>query len=347
MRDLRYHWVRGVAAAFGAVVLAGIWTLGCAGGSASPLGIFGAPFPNTGANGVPTTPGNTGNIPGGGGFGGNDRTNVDPCSETQSRKFIRISLRNGNPDDFVHYFLVLVAFVSSDMYPAGAVCPDDIELYTSFGYIEVAEGAQTEFGTYCIRGPALYYFHRAGQFRQTGGVGGSAFASAIPPAQGQQPTYDSFFSSAAPQVPVPNQILFYNPGTGEGAALKISRNGTAPCAVQFIGADDCTQDAFYYVDEADLLAGSTALGVGSGRRVPSEIQGTGCQCIGVDDAFAALAPSRVTANSARCNEFLRGGRVEYVFLREDTNPPFPQAVWRVSDASGALVHDFDERANLP
>ena len=151
-------------------------------------------------------------------------------------------------------------------------------------------------------------------------------------------------------VPIPDRIYFHNPGTGEGAALKISLSSTAPCADgggDLIVDTNCDQDAFYYVDESDLISGSVFLGAGSGRRVSSEVQGTGCECTGFQNAFQQLAPSGTAASNANCNEFLRGGVIEYAFVREDTNPAFPQLVWRVIDQSGAVVHEFDNRAGIP
>lgn len=321
---------------------------GCGAGSTSgPLSIFGNPI-NQATQQQPGTGG-----PGGVGTGGdptgsgNDRTNVDPCTESQSRKLVRISLRNTDPDDFIHYFLVLVAFVNSDAYPAGAVCPDDIDLYTQNGYTEIPDGTSQNFGNFCFVGPALIYFHESGRFRSSGGVGGSTLASAIAPAQGSQATFDTFFTAAGAQLPVPDLIIFHNPGTGEGANLKISRSSNAPCdLLQLAGERPCQQDSFYYVDEFDLMAGSTQLGTGSGRRVPSEMQDTSCQCRGFEEPWHSLAPSRVTANGAFCSEFLRGGRIEYAFLRNDTNPPFPQLVWRVTDSAGSIVHDFDSRSGV-
>lgn len=319
---------------------------GCGGGSAQFFENFGTPYRNTTVGGTGGSgPGNTGT--GSGGLGGTGGI-IDPCDEAQLRKFVRISMRNASPDDFIHYFFVLVAFVQSDTFPDGTVCPDDIPLYTSFGYVEIPEGQQQEFGSYCFPGPALVYFHRAGQFRSAGGA--NQLASAIAPAQGSQATYDNFFNSAGAIVPVPSAIIFHNPGTGEGAALKISRNVANPCAAIVGGGTGpglCQQDAFYYVDEEDRLVGSTALGTGSGRRVPSEIQGTACECLGFDTGVQQLAPSNRTAANARCNEFLRGGRIDYVFIRNDTNPPIPQLVWRVTDASGGIAHNFDSRAQVP
>jgi hypothetical protein len=332
-------------------VLAALPAAGCS-DSAEALRLLGLqPFRtfSDGTTAPPSTP--TGGA--GGFFSGASRENIDPCTERQDRKFVRISMRNLARDDFVHYFLVMIAFVNSDTYPNGAVCADDIDLYTSFGYEEVAEGVDREFGNYCVSGPALIYFHENGQF-QSAGTGGSSLASAIGPAQGTSATFDNFFTSAGFLAPVPNSILFYNPGFGEGAALKISRNNLQPCDVVVgLSADsDCRQDAFYYVDESDRLSGSSALGTSSGRRVPNEIQGTGCETGGFDDiigtsASQVLAPSGATASNARDNEFLRGGRIEYAFLREDVNPPFPQLVWRVSDASGSVAQDFDPRADVP
>lgn len=325
--------------------------IGCGGGG-SFLYFDGSPYPYTPSGQTqgtgPTTTGTTsgGNITGeSGGF-------IDPCSETQQNKFIRISMRNASPD-YVHYFLILVAYVDTDER-RGAVCPDDISLYTSNGYVSVPDGRAVELGNFCIVGPAVYYYHENGQFRGASGVGTSSLASAIAPAQGSSATYDAFFNSAGASLPVPEIILFHNPGTGEGAALKISENETSPCSATTVTtADpDCQQDAFYYVDEDDRLVGSTALGFGSGRRVPDEIQGTGCNC-GLSNApYAELAlqelsASDVNGSSAYCSTFLRGGRIEFVFLREDTDPPFPQLVWRVTDSAGTRAHDFDARAGIP
>lgn len=343
--------VRGVGLALiGAAVFAGlIGAGGCASGG-SGFEFLGSPFltlgPRTAAGGDGTLgPSRGGGTAGGsGGLGTGSRTFVDPCTLPQSRKIVRISLRNQS-EDFVHYFLVLVARINSGNNEGdGGVCPDDIDFYTSFGYTEVPDGDFQEFGSVCIEGPSLVYFHRGGQFRAGGGVN---LASAISPAQGSNPTFDPFFSSGGVQVPVPDQIIFHNPGSGEGAQLKISENILSPCSLITTAGDPlCQQDAFYYVDESDLITGTTQLGIGSGRRAASEIQGTGCQCLGLNDISQALAPANVTANTARCNEFLRGGTIQYVFVREDQTPAFPQLVWRVTDATGALVQDFDERANI-
>ncbi len=346
------HWPlgnlrRSVACFALAAMLSSFWSAGCASGS-SLLASLNSPFTYVGRSDGDTDSGDSGddsNL-----FDGDGGGSADPCSEPLNRKFVRISMRSMAPSDYIHYFLVLIAYVNGEQYPDGAVCPDDIDLYTAFGYFEIPEGTEREFGNYCIVGPALLYFHESGQFQRAGGVGGAQLASAIAPAQGTSPTYDDFFSSAGAQVPVPDLIIFHNPGTGDGAQLKISWSDPNPCALETIGfADsDCDQDAFYYVDDFDMLSsGSTVLGFGSARRVPSEIQGTGCECLGFDEPAQQLAPSRVTAANAQCNEFFRGGRIDYVFLREDTNPPFPQLVWKVTDAAGALAHDFDPRADMP
>jgi hypothetical protein len=321
-----------------------LWPAGCGGTGAFQY--IGSPFGTSGGSNGTSGPSTTGRS-GGSSFGGADRTPLDPCAETQSRKFIRISMRNLVPDDYIHYFLVLVAYISSETYPAGAVCPDDVPLYTSFGYIQIPDGADREFGNFCIVGPALLYFHEGGQFRSAGGVGASQLASAIAPAQGTVATFDGFFTAAGAQVPVPDLIIFHNPGTGDGGRLKVSRNSANPCGMDFVGATPaCEQDAFYYVDERDFMTGSTALGPGSGRRVPNEIQDTGC-AVGFNDPWYQLAPSLVSANNVLHNEFMRGSKIDFVFVREDQDPPFPQLVWRVIDATGAVAHDFDSRANVP
>ena len=322
------------------------YSAGCAGG-ASPYSLLGQPFFLTDGT---VTPGGGTVDPGGSTFGAGTRANIDPCLEREDRKFVRISMRNLAEDDFIHYFVAFVAFVNGDIYPDGAVCADDIATYTLFGYDQIDDGDFFEFGSYCIAGPALIYFHRTGQFQ----TGPGALASAIGPAQGASATFDPFFNSAGVLVPIPNSILWHNPGTGAGATLQVGPRRPSPCTSVIVGGfpDECRADAFYYVDETDRINGSNALGTGAGVRVPNEIQGAGCEAGGFDnDLFTSvsqlLAPSTTTASDARGNEFLRGGRIEYAFLRVDTDPPFPQLVWRVSDGSGAIAHDFDSRANIP
>ena len=60
-------------------------------------------------------------------FNSGSRVNVDPCS-SQTPASSYASMRNLASGDYVHYFLVLVAFVNGDTYPTGAVCPDDVDL---------------------------------------------------------------------------------------------------------------------------------------------------------------------------------------------------------------------------
>lgn len=336
----------GAAAVMLVMGLAGClaWS-GCGGGTNSAFQFIGTPFTAvTGTTSTSTGPTTT-TTQSGSTLTSGTTTYTDPCLETQqARKFVRISMRNQSTD-YIHYFLLLIAYVNGTEYPTGGVCSTDIALYTSFGYTLIPAGSQVELGNYCITGPALYYLHRNGQFETAGGV----LASAIGPAQGSTPTYDLFFTSAGATVPVPDQILFHNPGTStEGRTLKVSVSNPSPCsAVVISGVDsDCQQDAFYYVDDTDRISGSTALGTGSGRRVPSEIQGTGCQCLGVTQAYQLLAPSAQPALSSQCNQFFRGGRINYVFVRDDTDPPFPQLLWRVTDSTGATAHDYDSRAGI-
>ncbi len=341
------------------VVLIGVvgWSVstGCGGGAGGPYDtFFGSPFTTfSGSTSTTTGPGSTGTTSGSDIPGTGSGTN-DPCAETQSRKFVRISMRNLS-SDYVHYFLIMIAYVNGDTYPNGAVCPDDVQLYTQNGYSQVNEGAQRTIGNFCITGPALIYYHQNGQFRRASGTGSvsNLLGSAIGPAQGSAPTYDNFFTSGGASLPVPDEIIFHNPGTGEGAALKVALNLLDPCAtdgVQF-ATPPCQQDAFYYVDEDDRLVGSSALGFGSGIRTPDEIQGTGCGCgIGTEPAMvlaaSTLSASDVSDNGGLCNAFLRGGRIQFAFVREDTDPPFPQLVWQVTDASGSQAHQFDPRANI-
>ncbi len=312
------------------------------------------PYYSGSSSGGGTTPG--GSTGGGGGLAGSDRDHVDPCTEALTRKYVTISMRNLS-SDYIHYFMIAIAFVDVDQeaedaviptfdfneYPDGAVCADDIALYTQRGYTLVDAGESIPLGDYCITGPALYYYHRNGNFRVAAGTDDSGLGSAIAPSQGTAPTYDNFFTSAGVQLPVPDFILFHNPGTGEGASLKISESILDPCAI-IISTDAppaCQRDSFYYTGPDDIMAGSRALGTGSGRRVPGEIQGTACECRGLQFPMHSLAPSGVTAAGSRCDEFFRGGRIEYVFVRDDTSPPYPQLLWRVTDGSGGLAHDFD------
>jgi hypothetical protein len=317
---------------------------GCAGGSAA-LDWLGTSFrmgPRDASDtGGPTTSG----VTTGSTLGGTGRTSSDPCGETQDRKFVHISMRNTS-QDYIHYFFVMVAYVYGDRYPDGAVCPDDVDTYIANGYTTIVEdGEAIGFGNECIIGPALVYFHESGRFQSGGSTG---LASAIGPADESSATYDSTFTASGRRIPVPNWIWFHNPGTGEGRALHQAQTASTPCDVGVIETVDsnCEQDAFYYVDEYDNPVGSQAGTLSPYVRFPSEIQGTGCTCFGTDEAYAELAPSGATGASIRCNEFGRGGRIEFVFLNDSTEPPPPQLVWRVRDSSGAVVHDFDDRANV-
>ncbi len=337
-------FVRPIVATSLAAGLAGTWSLGCSGADATmallTAGMFGRTSIATGGSDP-----NRGDLGGPGALGGGGRATGDACDEPLDRKFVTISMRSLVEDDHVHYFLVLVAFVQGETYRSGAVCPDDVATYTRFGYTQIPEGAEQAFGNFCFQGPALIYYHRQGRFRSAGG----SLESAIAPARGADASFDAFFTSAGARVPVPDLILFHNPGSGGGAGLLISRHRTDPCGDElFAGTGACAQDSFYYVSDEGIMAGSNALGNGSGRRVPNEIQGTGCECAGRSDTpFAVLAPSGASASDAECFEFLRGGRIEFVFIRRDQNPPIPQLLWRVTDSTGQVAHDFDSRADVP
>lgn len=325
------------------------------GGCVGARGPFGGPFGTFGGSGLA----DFGDENGGGGPGspttpspGDGATSDDPCELTDRQKVVRISMRNYVETDYIHYFVAFVAFVhdanEENGFVNGAVCRNDLNFYRTNGYsIEVENGEEIVFGNFCIPGPALVYFHENGRFRSPGGSGTQGLASGIAPANGDLPTYDSFFGPAGAEIPVPNQILFHNPGTGEGAALKVSRNDSAPCsnANNQAGSPTCDQDAFYYVTEDDRPSGNPFLGLGSFRRVPAEIQGTGCQ-FGLQDPFQELAPPTVTAATASDQQFLRGARINYAFIRQDVDPPIPQLLWQVTDSRGATVHDFDPRANI-
>ena len=345
MRDSRRHWPLALAAMALFGVLAGVTLTGCA--ADGQFQFSGTPFPLTGeSSGGISGPTSASRSPG---QGSSSTANdfVDACEEPQARRSIRISMRNLS-QDYIHYFMLMIAYVDEDGVGDGAVCPDDVARYRQFGYRQVPSGSGIEFGNYCIVGPALYYFHQSGQFRRAGTQG---LGSAIGPARGTSATYDGYFGANGASIPVPDVIMFHNPGTGaEGAALKVSTSASFPCDdnVVEVGVDpDCRQDAFYYVDQQDVRAGSTVLGAGSYVRVPSDIQGTGCECLGAQAAASELAPSGTTAATADCYQFLRGGRIDYVFVRDDQDPPYPQLLWRVTDSSGARAHDFDARADIP
>ncbi|QOJ15871.1 MAG: hypothetical protein HRU75_15020 [Planctomycetia bacterium] len=324
------------------VTLVALTAAGCAGGASGITSLFGSPFEYVGGNGGgAVTPGGTSTGGARAGAGSAGEGTIDPCTLPDAQKFVRISMRNQATNDFVHYFMILIAFVQTDE-AEGAVCERDVPLYTSFGYTRLA--ADTPLGTFCIPAGSLVYFHEAGRFRKAGGSGTTGLGSAIAPAQGTNATFDEFFVSGGAQVPVPNIILFHNPGTGDGARLQISFPNPDPCGSDQINTSTplCQQDSFYYVDARDQLSGSTALGVGSGRRVSAEIQGTGCECSGFQNAFQSLR----FAAAAQCSEFARGGSIEYVFVRDDRTPAFPQLVWRVTAANGAVLHDFDPRSGV-
>lgn len=318
----------------------GLMSAGCMGpGAFEP---FGTPFGPAGGATQTIEPGSTGRFTGTSGSG--DRSIGDPCQEEQTRKFVRISMRN-LARDYIHYFLVFVAYVDDGTGLAGDVCADDVALYTAFGYELIPSGTSRAFGNYCFEGPVLLYYHRNGQFRDAQGL-----ASAIAPAQGSTATYDEFFGANGASVPVPSQILFHNPGTSaEGRALKVADSRDFPCDPTINDSSDpiCEQDSWYYVDQRDIRAGSTVIGRGSYVRVPADIEGTGCDCGIGNQAYQVLAPTGANASSALCSEFLRGGRIEYVFIRDDQEPPFPQLLWRVSDSTGSRAHDFDPRGKVP
>ena len=338
----RRNFIRPVLCLAGSIGLASTISMGC-GGFGDAAGLLGAPLIGRNQAGGGGGGGGGGGDPGNPFTGGGGAGLLDPCQESLSRKYVRITMRNSNPDDFIHYFVAFVAFdYDAVANPEGAVCPADAALYTEFGYQRIADGSAVDFGKYRIPGPAYFYYHENGRFRSA--TGGSAVtASAIPPAQGTStPTFDTFFGSGGARVPVPNVILFHNPGGAAGGPLRISRN------IQ----ESCDQDAFYYVDESDRLAGNTSTGPGSARRIAREIQGTGCECPGVgvfldaEGAQSLIAPGTPIRNR-NCNQFARGGRIEYVFLRQDSDPPVPQLVWRVSDSTGAVIQDFDSRVTVP
>lgn len=315
----------------------GLAGAGCGGFSIDGYNLLGVPlfgnFGGGGGDGGPPTPPTDDDDDGffDGGAGGP----TDPCLEELDRKFVRLSLRNQSPD-FVHYFMVLIAFEDTPDQQ-GAVCSDDLGLYTDFGYEFIASGQFREFGAYCIDGPALLYFHEAGNFQAGGGTGAEALASAIAPAQGSSPTFDNFFGSSGVLVPVPDLILFHNPGTGQGASFIVDPLPSDPCDEELL-IDFCTLDSFYYVDEDDLPAGSLALGVpGSARRTPNDIQDTFCESGGFSP-FHFLVPPGVS--NVAPDEFVRGGSIEYVFIRDDREQAIPQLLWRVRDASGGIVQDF-------
>lgn len=313
-------------------------------------------FSTTGTAG--TSIGYTGTFTGG--TQGGSAGTTDPCDETLSRKFVTITMRS-YAGDYVHYFFFAIAFVhvaddatEDEMpvfdqvaYNSGAVCEADIGLYQQHGYNFVDTGQHQALGDYCLRGPALYYFHDNGDFRVAAGSSDSGLGSAIAPGQGDLPTYDNFFTSAGAQLPVPDMILFHNPGTGNGAALKISVPTPNPCNIIITAGDaQCSRDSFYYVTYDDIMVGSRSLGPNSGRRVPSDIQGTGCKCLGNAEAFQPLAPPGVRGAAAKCNQFFRGGRIDFAFFEDDSTPQFPQLVWHVTDGAGTVVHDYDPLSPL-
>ena len=335
--------------------IAGLFVLNGCGSGGTGWDYLGSPFYYAPTSSGTSGPSSTGQTTAGQ-LSQNDRTPVDPCTEPLASKYITISMRNLS-SEYIHYFFVAIAFVDvdesddnaivptfdSNPFPNGAVCPEDIPLYRQNGYIEIGSGAFVEFGDYCITGPALYYYHKNGSFRTSAGTGTTGLGSAIAPAQGTIPTYDNFFGSGGARLPIPDIILFHNPG----GTLKISRSVVEPCSLlSVVGDPICERDSFYYVSEDDVIAGSRDLGLGSGRRVPNNVQGAGCECLGVSQPYQLLAPSRLPAIGLNCSEFMRGGRIDYLFVQVNETPLPPQLLWRVTDAFGSLVHDFDARSIL-
>jgi hypothetical protein len=201
----------------------------------------------------------------------------------------------------VHYYLHLFAF----MGPGATVNDDSLDVYESFGYIRT--GSNTfSFGSVTVTAPAgqevLWYWHERGSFPE----------SSIGPEIAGVPTYDAFFDQLGALVPVPDLILFYE-GTPAGSQCSLSSYRTTDVTGVF------TLEAFD----------------------PLQVQGTGCNCLSLDDAFQSLAPATVSATSAQCNQYLRGSDILYDFRDADTSqPPAPERLlWQVS-VGGNAYHDF-------
>ena len=242
----RHCRIAATAAEFALLAAAAAFVGGCAGGSGI-ASMFGTPFPyNTNVpTPTPTAGGSGTGSPASGSGADRGENELDPCTLKDADKFIRISMRNLAPNDYIHYFLVMIAFVDGEP-TSGAACKDDIDLYKSFGYQQLT--ANQEFGGFCLPAGALVYFHDAGRFR----TGGGKLGAAIAPAQGTAPTYDEFFTASGALVAIPDIIAFHNPGTGDGAKLQVSRNPGHPCDSGFLDTETiCSQDAFYYVDARD------------------------------------------------------------------------------------------------
>jgi len=340
MKSIKSYRARATIAAACLIAAGMAWLLGCVGSGPGTLNLLGFPVFNL-------TTANIGDDDAGGGDGDDDAggdSDDDPCDEPLNRKFVTISMQNRSTS-FIHYFFIAIARVRGDTFPGGAVCEEDVELYTQNGYQLIPAGQRQPVGNYCVDGPALVYFHEQGEFRSGSGTDNASLASAIGPAAGTNPTFDNEFSASGKRIPVPQFIIFHNPGTGGGASRLIGRLLDDPCS-QNPGVEGtvntCRADAFYYVRSDGRLDGSASFGQGAGRRNPTEIQGTGCEC----GAFSNFDNSiqELGTDQLECNQFGRGGQIEYVFLRDDQIPAVPQLLWRVTESSGTIVHDFDESA---
>ena len=168
---------QGALALVALIGLAGaVASTGCGGGGGGAFQYLGTPFNTTRPSSTGTQAPGVSSRTTGGSLAGGGRTSVDPCLEPRERKLLRISMRNMS-SSYVQYFLVLVARVQSTTWPDGGVCPEDVPTYQSAGYSLVPEGGVREFFNYCLQGPLLIYFHKSGQFRDSGGL-----AAAIAPA---------------------------------------------------------------------------------------------------------------------------------------------------------------------
>jgi len=200
----------------------------------------------------------------------------------------------------VHYYLHFFAFFG----PGATVSEDNLELYETFGYIRT--GSSTfSFGSVTVTAPAgeevLWYWHERGSFPQ----------SSIGPQIGGIVEYDAFFDDLGTLVPVPDLILFYD-GSPAGSQCTLNSYRTTDFTGMF------TLEAFD----------------------PTQIQGTGCNCLSLSDAFQRLAPATVSSTSALCNQYVRGSFILYEFRDVDPTGAAPERLlWEVSLA-GDVYHDF-------
>ncbi len=276
-----------------------------------------------------------------------------------------LTLRNKLTDRYIHYHLILIAFVED-------ITPGDEARYLNFGYHHYPSG--TTIGCYTFTQNLYLYYHNNGKFRSDVSNPTSTMLSGIAPASSSStPRVDSFFGNR--EVPLPSVILFHDPGTTVPSPFNTGRGSSTinpglHTISSCVSCDRCAQAGWYYVQSNDTPIGiASACTIGrditaKGRyyRVPGEIQGTVCyDCTSEAGTLpiAILNTAHWLHNSAagtgtgplgpglptdvRCHEFYADSVIVYTFGNAaDAVQPggtaTPSLVWDVRSRNGDVIH---------